>query len=92
MPEGGRLTIRTLSTEDQIKIIVQDSGSGIPKEHRDKVFEPFFSTKEVGKGTGLGLAVSYGIVKMHNGAISFESNDDRAAGATGTTFTVSLPR
>ena len=57
-----------------------------------KLFEPFFTTKKIGKGTGLGLAVSYGIVKMHRGDIKVESNADPAKGPTGTTFTVVLPR
>ena len=57
-----------------------------------KLFDPFFTTKQVGMGTGLGLAVTHGIVKMHRGQISVESNADPAAGPTGTTFTVRLPR
>ena len=62
------------------------------EETKAKLFSPFFSTKAVGMGTGLGLAVSHGIVKMHKGQISAESNADREAGPTGTTFTVTLPR
>jgi hypothetical protein len=57
-----------------------------------KLFSPFFTTKKMGQGTGLGLAVSYGIVKMHRGRIDVVSNADPAAGPTGTTFTVVLPR
>jgi signal transduction histidine kinase len=57
-----------------------------------RVFEPFFTTRQMGRGTGLGLAVSYGIVKMHRGSISLKSNADPAAGPTGTTFTVAVPR
>ena len=65
---------------------------GIPEENLDKLFSPFFTTKQVGKGTGLGLAVTHGIVKMHRGQITVESNADPAAGPTGTTFSISLPR
>ena len=72
--------------------VVSDTGVGIPPEHFDKLFEPFFTTKKVGQGTGLGLAVSYGIVKMHRGDIKVQSNADPAKGPTGTTFTVVLPR
>jgi signal transduction histidine kinase/Fe-S-cluster-containing hydrogenase component 2 len=92
MPNGGRLGIRTEDTEDLVRIVVSDSGIGIPPEHFSKLFEPFFTTKKVGKGTGLGLAVTYGIVKMHRGDIKVASNADPAAGPTGTTFTVILPR
>ena len=69
-----------------------DSGTGIPEENLDKLFSPFFTTKQVGKGTGLGLAVTHGIVKMHRGQISVESNADPAKGPTQTTFTIVLPR
>jgi signal transduction histidine kinase/iron only hydrogenase large subunit-like protein len=91
MANGGTLSINTSNTEGQLKIRVSDTGTGMSKSILDKVFEPFFTTKEVGMGTGLGLAVTYGIVKMHSGDISVASNDDPAAGPTGTTFTVSLP-
>ena len=71
---------------------VQDTGQGIPTEHMSKLFQPFFTTKQLGKGTGLGLAVTYGIVKMHQGDIDVASNADPGAGPTGTTFTIELPR
>ncbi len=71
---------------------VRDTGDGIPEENLKKIFEPFFTTKRVGEGTGLGLAVTYGIVKMHGGDIQVESNADPSRGPTGTTFTVTLPR
>jgi len=92
MPDGGTLTICTRGTRDNIRFIVTDTGVGIPKENMQRIFEPFFTTKHIGKGTGLGLAVTYGIVKMHRGSIDVVSNADAAAGPTGTTFTVTLPR
>jgi len=92
MPEGGRLTVRTVGRADRIEFTVADTGVGIPPENRARIFTPFFTTKKAGEGTGLGLAVSYGIVKMHRGDIRVESNVDPAAGPTGATFTVSLPR
>jgi iron only hydrogenase large subunit-like protein/nitrogen-specific signal transduction histidine kinase len=92
MPAGGRLTVRTAFSDEQVLFAVEDTGVGIPKENVTRVFEPFFTTKQMGRGTGLGLAVSYGIVKMHRGNIRLKSNADLAAGPTGTTFTVTLPR
>lgn len=92
MPDGGELTIRTSDTENTVIIEVSDTGFGIPKENLKKVFEPFFTTKQIGEGTGLGLSITYGIVKMHRGDIRVESNADKQAGPTGTTFRVELPR
>jgi signal transduction histidine kinase/Fe-S-cluster-containing hydrogenase component 2 len=92
MPEGGTLRVRTEEQFGQVKISVTDTGIGIPRENLEKLFTPFFTTKQIGEGTGLGLAVSYGIVKMHRGDISVTSNADRSVGPTGTTFTVTLPR
>jgi len=92
MPDGGTLTVRTSGDEQNVVLSIQDSGIGIPKEHMSKIFTPFFTTKKMGKGTGLGLAVTYGIVKMHRGDIRVKSNSDPAAGSTGTTFTVAIPR
>lgn len=94
MPDGGSLTI---SVTDQLagkEVVfeVRDTGTGISKENQDKMFEPFFTTKSDGQGTGLGLPIIYGIVKMHRGNIKVESNSDPAAGPTGTSFRVSLPR
>ncbi|MFP4054502.1 MAG: sensor histidine kinase, partial [Phycisphaerae bacterium] len=92
MPEGGTLTVRTTGDEEDVRFIVSDTGTGISQENQGKIFEPFFTTKQIGKGTGLGLAVTYGIVKMHQGDITVQSNDDPQKGATGTTFTVKVPR
>ena len=92
MPQGGELTLRTAGDEDEIRLMVSDTGAGIPRDLLAKIFEPFFTTKDMGKGTGMGLAVSYGIVKMHRGNIQVTSNADPAAGPTGSTFSVTLPR
>ncbi len=91
MPGGGTLTIRTSNRDGRVVLVVRDTGVGIPPENRNRIFLPFFTTKAPGQGTGLGLAVSYGIVKMHRGEITVESNADPSAGPTGTTFTVALP-
>jgi len=92
MEKGGTLTLETREHEDHLLFIVKDTGCGIKPEHRARLFQPFFTTKQLGKGTGLGLSVAYGIVKMHRGAITVESNSDPAAGPTGTKFTVAIPR
>jgi two-component system cell cycle sensor histidine kinase/response regulator CckA len=102
MPGGGRLTIRTANVAlerpeqrgvetvpvgDYVLIEVADTGIGIPPENLGRIFEPFFSTKEVGSGTGLGLSTVYGIVKQTGGFVSVES-----APGKGTAFRILLPR
>jgi len=102
MPEGGKLNVRTanviaaecaqfaykgMPAADYVLIEVADTGTGIPPEIMDKIFEPFFSTKEVGKGTGLGLSTVYGIVKQTGGFIYPDSQMGH-----GTTFHIFLPR
>ena len=88
MDSGGKIHIGT--RYDKLKegalIVFSDNGCGIPRNIQPKIFEPFFTTKGPGKGTGLGLAVSYGIIKEHQGEISFESEEGR-----GTTFKIWLP-
>jgi signal transduction histidine kinase len=85
--ERGRITIRSGSDGDgQVWFEVADNGSGIPKDVLPRIFDPFFTTKPVGVGTGLGLALSYGIVEKHHGSISVDSEMGR-----GTTFRVTLP-
>jgi signal transduction histidine kinase len=88
MPGGGTLTIGTVFNRDKkiIEIAFTDTGVGITEENLDKIFEPFFSTKKVGEGTGLGLSVSYGLIKSHGGEIRVVSELNR-----GTTFTAILP-
>jgi two-component system NtrC family sensor kinase len=92
MPSGGELHIQVEDTDEEIIINVSDTGSGISKENMDKIFTPFFTTKELGKGTGLGLPLIYGIVKMHKGQISVTSNADPAEGPLGTNFRITFPR
>lgn len=92
MPDGGVLTLSFEERDNRVIMKVSDTGTGISPENIKKIFEPFFTTKPRGKGTGLGLAVTYGIVKMHRGSITATSNPDPGKGPTGTTFTVTLPR
>jgi two-component system cell cycle sensor histidine kinase/response regulator CckA len=102
MPGGGRLELRTanvtaedcerfhakgMPSADYVLVEVSDSGTGIPGAIVDKIFEPFFSTKEVGKGTGLGLSTVYGIIKQTGGFVYVDS-----AEGNGTTFRIFLPR
>ncbi len=92
MPNGGSLTVEVDDSNDEIIFNVIDTGLGIPEENMDKLFTPFFTTKGIGKGTGLGLATTYGIVKMHKGRIEVDSNIDPTKGPTGTTFRIIIPR
>jgi len=73
MPEGGTLTLKTRVRRGEAAVEVRDTGTGIPEAIRDRVFDPFFTTREAGEGTGLGLAVSHGIVAAHRGTIEVES-------------------
>lgn len=86
MPNGGKLTVATSQSAAEISVSVEDSGLGIDESFRKQLFDPFFTTKPAGKGTGLGLAVCYGIVTAHNGRIDVESNN-----GSGTKFTITLP-
>jgi len=86
MPHGGRLEISTEADEDSAVIEVRDTGLGIAPEHLAKIYDPFFTTKQIGKGTGLGLAVSYGIIRDHGGHIDVESKLGE-----GTRFQITLP-
>ena len=86
MPSGGMLEIRTAAQNGSVEIEVTDTGGGIAREHIHRIFDPFFTTKSNGRGTGLGLSVSYGIIKEHAGKI-----DVRSTPGKGTSFHVELP-
>jgi two-component system NtrC family sensor kinase len=88
MDGGGTLTVSARHIHDKVCIDFKDTGHGISPENMDKIFEPFFTTKKVGEGTGLGLSVSYGIVKKFGGDIQVKS---KVGNNRGTTFTVLLP-
>lgn len=92
MPGKGAINIILEDTLGDVSITIKDTGTGIKEENLVKIFEPFFTTKGIGHGTGLGLATAYGIVKMHKGQITVESNTDSARGQTGTSFRIILPR
>lgn len=86
MPAGGMLEVRTTAHNGSVEIEVVDTGNGIPREHIHKIFDPFFTTKATGRGTGLGLSVTYGIIKEHAGRIDVRSTPGR-----GTSFHVEFP-
>jgi signal transduction histidine kinase len=86
MPEGGKLTLAVGEYNQSAVIQFQDTGVGIPEENLRKIFDPFFTTKPLGEGTGLGLSVSYGIIKNHDGDIRVQSQVGK-----GTVFTIRLP-
>jgi two-component system NtrC family sensor kinase len=87
MPRGGWLTVTTRVEQGHVLADVSDTGSGIPTEQLARIYDPFFTTKAIGRGTGLGLSITYGIVHEHNGTIRCDS-----AVGQGTRFTLMLPR
>ena len=93
MKKGGRLSISTglRDNDSRVEIRIGDTGPGIKKEHRKSIFDPLFTTKKVGEGTGLGLSVSYGIITRHRGTITFESKTAEESDSHGTTFIITLP-
>jgi PAS domain S-box-containing protein len=86
MPTGGMLEVKTTAHNGSVEIEIVDTGAGIPRDHIHKIFDPFFTTKGTGRGTGLGLSVSYGIIKEHAGKI-----DVRSTPGKGTSFHVEFP-
>jgi signal transduction histidine kinase len=88
MPDGGDLTLRIATDKEtgHVRIDVEDTGIGIPKDEIDKIFDPFFTTKKEGEGTGLGLSVTYNIITQHSGEIRVKSKRNQ-----GTCFSIFLP-
>jgi len=86
MPFGGELTLATEAENSTVRVEVGDNGVGIPADHLQKIFDPFFTTKSTSRGTGLGLAVSYGIIREHSGKVQVESQVGK-----GTTFRLEFP-
>jgi signal transduction histidine kinase len=84
--ESPKVTVTTKNLEDKIQITISDNGPGIPDDIKDKIFQPFFTTKPTGEGTGLGLSLAYDIVKAHGGEISVESKE-----GIGSDFILELP-
>src|SRR5262249_17269993 len=91
MPKGGWLTIVTRSVGDQAVVEVGDTGSGIPADQLSRIYDPFFTTKEIGKGTGLGLSITYGIMHEHGGTITSDSTPGQGTRST-LTLAVSSAR
>lgn len=87
MPRGGKLTVETRADDKEVCLVVEDTGSGIGDEIKGRIFLPFFTTKDVNEGTGLGLAVAHGIVSSHKGTITVETEIGK-----GSRFVVHLPR
>ncbi len=86
------VTVRTMKTINKVELLVTDNGNGIPQKIADKIFQPFFTTKPTGEGTGLGLSLSYDIVKAHGGELKVESEPESGAGKPAfTNFTLTLP-
>jgi PAS domain S-box-containing protein len=86
IPDGGRISISTTAEDHTVIVEVSDTGIGIAPENVAKIYDPFYTTKGVGRGTGLGLAVTYGIIQEHSGHIAVDSTPGR-----GTTFRITLP-
>ena len=86
-PKDGLVTIEAGCSKKDIILKISDEGTGLSEEDLDKVFQPFFTTKQQGEGSGLGLSVVHGIVTSHKGTISVKNNPKK-----GATFTVKLPR
>ena len=88
MPEGGDLRIRSgpVRKRNQVRVVIEDSGPGIPEKDHDHIFDPFFTTKKEGEGTGLGLSIVYGIVKSHGGRIEVRSKPGK-----GSAFSLFFP-
>jgi signal transduction histidine kinase len=86
MPEGGKLKIELNQSDNQVIVVIEDTGTGIKGQHLPHIFDPFFTTKGIGKGTGLGLSISYAIIKEHEGRVTVESEIGK-----GSRFVIFIP-
>ena len=86
MPSGGMLEVRSKAFNGSVEVEITDTGAGIPRENLNRIFDPFFTTKSSGRGTGLGLSVSYGIIKEHAGKVEVRSTPGK-----GTSFRLEFP-
>ena len=86
MAAGGILTLSTYKNEDSVYVVIEDNGTGMTEETRKKVFEPFYTTKDVGQGTGLGMSIAFNIILKHNGHIHIRSEMGK-----GSIFTIQIP-
>jgi len=86
VPVNGQIILRTLKTDNSAIVQIEDNGAGIPNEMIHRIYDPFFTTKDTARGTGLGLSVSYGIIQRHSGRIFVDSQPGE-----GTCFTIKLP-
>jgi len=84
--KDGTISVKSMVDKSDIRIVVADSGPGIPESVQKKVFDPFFTTKSTGKGTGLGLWISYSIIEKMGGNLALQSKEGQ-----GATFTITLP-
>jgi signal transduction histidine kinase/CheY-like chemotaxis protein len=86
MPGGGDLTIETKKDTEKVMVTISDTGCGMDEETLKNIFDPFYTTKDIGEGTGLGLSITHGIIEEHTGTVSVSSQPNK-----GTTFTISFP-
>jgi signal transduction histidine kinase len=86
MGSGGTLSITTRETDHELQVVFEDTGSGISPEAKDKIFTPFFTTKPIGQGVGLGLPICFEVVQRYDGVIDVDSQAGQ-----GATFTIRLP-
>jgi signal transduction histidine kinase/ActR/RegA family two-component response regulator len=86
MSRGGKLTIEAKKDPDKVMVTISDTGCGMDEETLKNIFDPFYTTKDIGEGTGLGLSITHGIIEEHNGTISVSSQPNK-----GTSFTISFP-
>ena len=95
MKDGGNLIVQTRVVDthgtQNVEISISDTGTGIRSQDRSRIYDPLFTTKKVGEGTGLGLTVSYAIIKKYGGEITFETKTKKESAMSGTTFTIVLP-